>query len=105
MIGRSNREAQTESRANVADKNTSLNDINDTNQVNGSQVDMHTLAKNIVSKVRSEVDSRMTTFEARVQGAVMTAIENLVKPSVELAMKSVNASFRHEVGSVVLNSD
>ena len=35
----------------------------------------------------------------------MTAIENLVIPMLELAMKSVNASSGHRVGSVVLDPD
>ena len=49
------------------------------------------LRKNIVSKVRSEVDCVMTTVENRVQDAVLTAIENIVIARVELAMKSANA--------------
>ena len=63
------------------------------------------LRKNIVSKVRGEVDSVMTTVETRMQGAVLFAIENLLIPRVELAMKSVNASSGREVGSVVLDPD
>ena len=92
MMGQSNHEAQTESRANAADGDTCLNEANDPTQVNSSQVDMHTPEKNIVSKVRIEVDSVMTTVETRVQFAVLTAIKKLVIPRVELAMKSVNAS-------------
>ena len=63
------------------------------------------LRKDIVSKVRGEVDSVMTTAETRVQDALLTAIENLLIPRVKLAMKSVNASSGREVGSVVLDSD
>ena len=74
-------------------------------QVNGLQVDMHTLEKNIVSEVRSEVDSVMTAVETRVQDPVLTAIENLVIPRVGLAMKSVNASTERGMGGVVLNPE
>ena len=63
---------------------------------------MHTPEKNIVGKVRSELDSVMTTVETRVQDAKWTAMENLVIPKLELAMKSVVASSGHGVGSVVL---
>ena len=55
-------------------------------------MDIHAFEKNFVSKVRSEVDSVMTTVETRVKDAVLTAKENLVVPRVKLAMKSVNAS-------------
>ena len=48
MIGQRNHEAHTGSRANVVDRSSSLNDTNDPTQVIGSQVDMHTLEKNIV---------------------------------------------------------
>ena len=65
--------------------------------------DMHKLENNIVSKVQNEEDSVMTTVETRVQDAMMSQIENLVIPRVELAMKSVNASSGHELGSVVLD--
>ena len=44
----------------------------------------------------------MTTVETRVQDGVLTAMENLVIPRVELAMKSTNASFgRNAVGNVL----
>ena len=49
--------------------------------------------------------SVITTVETRVQGAVLTAIGNLIIPRVELAVKSVNTSSRHGIGSVVLDPD
>ena len=67
---------------------------------------MNTLEENIVSKVRSELDNMMTAVETRVQDAVLTAIENLVIPGVELAMKSTNAaSAGRSVDGNVLNLD
>ena len=47
----------------------------------------------------------MTTVETRVQDAAMTEKESLVIPRVELAMKSVNASYGQGVVSVVLDPD
>ena len=47
----------------------------------------------------------MTTAETGVQDAVLIAVEILVIPRVELAIKSVNASFGHRVGVVVLDPD
>ena len=43
MIVPSNHEAQIESRPNVTDRDTSINNTNDPNQGNGPQVDMHTI--------------------------------------------------------------
>ena len=87
MIGQNNHDAQTESRDSITDKGTSLYNAYNPALAKYPEVDTHTLEENIVSKVRSEVDSVMTMVETRVQDAVMTAIENLVIPIVELATK------------------
>ena len=105
MIEQKNHGAQSKSRASTVGRNTSLNDTNNLIKIISPQTDMHTIEKNIVSKVRSEVASAMTTVETRVQDKVMTAIEKMVIPRVELATKSVNASSGREVGSVALELD
>ena len=74
-------------------------------QFNYPQVDVHTLEENIVNKVRSEVDNVMTSVETRVQDKVLTAIENLVIPKVELVMKSADALSGRSVDGHVLESD
>ena len=66
---------------------------------------MHTLEKNIVSKVRSEVASAMTTVETRVHDELMIAIEKTVIPRVHKARKSANTSSGGGVGIVALESD
>ena len=74
LIGQSNLETQIESRANVVERDTVVNGINYPIQVNGSRVGMHTLEKNIVSKVRVGVGSKIVTAETRIQDPVMTAM-------------------------------
>ena len=69
------------------------------------QVDVHTIEENSVSKVRSEVANVLTSVETRVQDAVLTAIEILVIPRVELAMKSANAPSERNVDGIVLEPD
>ena len=105
MIGQSNHTAEAESRENMTSRGNILNNTNDTTQVNYPQVDMHILEKNIVSKVRSEVDNVMTTLETTVQDTILTAIESLMIRSVELAMKSTNASSGRSVDDNVLEPD
>ena len=68
-------------------------------------MDIHTLDKNIASKVRSEVNCAMTKVKTRVQDAVSTAIESLVILKVELAMKSANASSERNLNGNVLEPD
>ena len=68
-------------------------------------MDMHTIGKNVVNKERSEVDIVMTTVETRVHYEILTAIENLVMPRVELAMKSVIASSGRRMDNFVMDAD
>ena len=105
MIGRNNHETHTESGTNTVEKNMTSNNANDPTQANSSQVDVHTLEKNIVGKVRSEVGNVMAMVQTRVQDAILTAMKSVMIPRVELAIKSVNASFRQNTASVVPESD
>ena len=105
MIGQNNNETQVESRANKADRGNFPKNTNGPIQIISLQVDMHTLEESSVSKVRSEVDSVMTAVETRVQDAVLTAIENLIFPRVELAKKLTNVSLGRSVDSNVLELD
>ena len=89
MVGQSNQDEQSESRGKIICRGTSNNASNPT-QIISPQVDVHTLEENIFSKVRREVDNVMTTVDTRVQDAVLTAIEKLVIPRVELAVKAAN---------------
>ena len=75
QIGKSNQDAQTETRQNMISRGTSSDKTSNPTQVNHLQVDVHTIEENIVSKVRSELDNLMTSVENRVQDAVLTAIE------------------------------
>ena len=105
MIGQSNQDAQIESRSKMLCRGTSSDNASNLAQINYPQVDVLTLEENIVSKVRSEEDNVMTSVETRVQDVVLTAIENLVIPKVELAMKSANAHPERSFDGNVLEPD
>ena len=66
---------------------------------------MHTLERNFVCKVPIEVDNVTTSVETIVQDAVLIAIENLVSPRVELAMKLANVHPERSVDGNVLEPD
>ena len=63
------------------------------------------LEKNNINKVRSEVDSVMTTDKIGVQDATLSAMESLVIPMVDLAMKLVEAPSSEDADSFVPKSD
>ena len=105
MVKQNNHEAQAGSKTNVVDRGTSSNKKRGSIQVKNPHMDMHTLEENIVSKVRSQVDNVMTTVKTTVQDAVLTAIENIVIPRVDLVMKSANASSARSDDGNVLEPD
>ena len=45
------------------------------------------------------------TVEDTIQNAILTAIDNIVVPKIELAIRSINASSGRDVTSVVANSE
>ena len=45
------------------------------------------------------------TVENRIQNAILTAIDNIVAPKIELAIKSINASSGRDASSVSANSE
>ena len=45
------------------------------------------------------------TVEDRIQNAILTAIDNIVAPKIELAIRSINASSGRDVTSVCANSE
>ena len=45
------------------------------------------------------------TVEDRIQKAILTTIDNIVAPKIELAFRSINASSGRDVTSVTANSE
>ena len=105
MTGQSNQDEQTESRDNMICRGTSSDNASNPTQINYPEVDMYTLEENIVSTLRSVVDNVMTSVETRVQDPLLSAIENLVIPRVELDMKSANAPSERSVDGNILEAD
>ena len=87
MIKQNNHEAQVGTKTNVEDIGTSSNSMNGPIQVNSS----HTWGKNRYYNTEW-IGYVMTTVETEVQNAVLTVVEKLLIPRVEVAMKSANAS-------------
>ena len=70
----------------------------------GPQFDMQTLEKIISEKVRKEVENVVATVETMVHEAVLSAIDNLIVPRMELVMIGWNFSGPNP-NSVVLDPD
>ena len=91
MVEQNNQDEPIESRDIMTCRGTCSANVSNATQVNYPQVDVHTLDETIVSKTGSEVYNVLTSVETGVQDAVLTAIENLLTPREELAIKLANA--------------
>ena len=79
---------------------TSSNNI----AINERTEKMKTLERWFNERIDREMSNIVDTVEKRIQNASLTAIDNIVAPKIELAIRSVNASFGRDVTSVAANS-
>ena len=73
--------------------------------INESTVNVKTLEKCFDQRIDREMCNIVDTVEDRIQKAIFTAIDNIVAPKIELAIKSINASSGRAVTSVTANSE
>ena len=64
-----------------------------------------TLERCFNERIDREMSNIVETVEDRIQNAILTAIENIVAPKIELAIRSINASSGRDATSVSANSD
>ena len=95
---------------NVVNESTNARDFTvDTSSnnsvVNGNAMDVKTLERCFNEKIDRDMSSFVDTVEDRIQNAILTAIDNIVAPKIELAIRSINASSAPDATSVSANSE
>ena len=80
---------------------TSSNNI----AINESTVNVKTLERCFNERIDREMSNIVDTVEGRKQNAILTAIDNIVAPKIELAIRSKNASSGRHVTSMTASSD
>ena len=73
--------------------------------VNGNAMSVKTLERCFNEKIDREMSNIFDTVEDRIQNAILTVIDNIVAPKIELAIRSINASSGRDVTSVSANSE
>ena len=73
--------------------------------INESTVNMKTLERCFNERIDREMTNIVDTVEDRVQNAILTAIDNIIAPKIELAIRSINASSGRDVTGVAANSE
>ena len=73
--------------------------------VNENALNVKTLERCFNERIDREMSNIVDTLEDRIQNAVLTAIDNIVTPKIELAIRSINASSGRDVTSASGNSE
>ena len=68
--------------------------------INGNAMKAKTLERCFNERNDREMSNIVETVEDRIQNAILTAIDNIVAPKIELAIRSINASSGQDVTSV-----
>ena len=87
------------------DRDFTVATSNNDSVVNGNAMSARTLERCFNKRIDREMNNIIDTVEDRTQNAILTAIDNIVVPKKELAIRSINASSGRDVTSVSANSE
>ena len=73
--------------------------------VNANAMSVKTLERCFNERIDKKMNNIVDTVEDRIQNAILTAIDNIVTPKIELAIRSINAYSGRDVTSVSANSE
>ena len=73
--------------------------------VNANAMSVKTVESCFNERIDREMNNIVDTVEDRIQNATLTAIDNIVTPKTELAIRSINASSGRDATSVSANSE
>ena len=82
------------------DRDFTVGTSNNDSVVKGNAMSVKTLERCFNERIDREMSNIVDTVEDRVQNAILTAIENIVAPKNELAIRSINASSGWDATSV-----
>ena len=87
------------------DRDFTVGTSNNDSVINGNAMSVKTLEKCFNERIDREMNNIVDTVEDRIQNAILTAIDNIIAPKIELAIRSINASSGQDVTSVSANSE
>ena len=87
------------------DRDFTVSNSSNNTAVNESVVNVKTLERCFNERIDREMNNIVDTVEDRIQNAILTAIENIVAPKIELAIRSINASSGRDATIVTANSE
>ena len=107
IIGNTANERQRSVEVNegTKDQDFTVDTSNVSSIVNENALNIKTLERCFNERIDREMGNIVDTVEDRIQNAILTAIDNIVTPKIELAIRSINASSGRDVTSASGNSE
>ena len=87
------------------DRDFTVSNSSKNTAANESAINVKTLERCFNERIDREMSNIVDMVEDRIQNAILTAIENIVAPKIELAIRSINASSGRDVTNVTANSE
>ena len=87
------------------DRDFTVSTSSNNKAVNESTANVKTLERCFNERNDREMSNIIDTVEDRIQNAILTAIDNIVAPKIELAIRSINAYSGRDVTTVAANSE
>ena len=87
------------------DRDFTVSNSSNNTAVNESTVNVKTLERCFNERIDREMSNIVDTVEDRIQNAILTAIDNIVAPKIELAIRPINESSGRDATSVIANSE
>ena len=87
------------------DRDFTVGTSSDNTVINENVMNVKTLERFFNERIDREMSNIVDTVGDKIQNAILTAIENIVAPKLELAIRSINASSGRGVTSVTANSE
>ena len=100
----SERQENTVANEGTNDRDFTVGTFSNNSVVNGNAMNVKTLERCFNERIGREMSNVVDTVEDRLQNAILTAIDNIVAPKIELAIRSINASSGRDATSVSANS-
>ena len=107
IIGNAVSERQENAVANEGtnDRDFTVGTFNNDSVINGNAMSVKALERCFNKRIDREMSNIIDTVEDGIQSSILTAIDNIVAPKIELAIRSLNASSGWDVTSVSANSE
>ena len=91
--------------SNVVNKGTNDRDFTVGTSTNENVMNVKTLERCFNERIGRESSNIVDTVEDRIQNSILTGIDKIVAPRIELAIRSINASSGRDATSVAANSE